>query len=142
MAPVQRAAGSAGEMNFGVTGVAAPKAASSSTARYSSTARLDFSGAAHWSPSMPRLAVRVCPDQAAVNGEAITADQPFRHASADDRLEHAAQQVALAEAAVPALREGRMIGNLPLQPKPAEPTIGEVQVHLFARRRSDRMPRQ
>ena len=31
IAPVQRAAGSAGEMNFGVTGVAAPKAASSNT---------------------------------------------------------------------------------------------------------------
>ena len=39
------AAGSAGEMNFGVTSVAAPNAASSSTAIYSSTARLDTSGA-------------------------------------------------------------------------------------------------
>ena len=43
--PVQRAAGSAGEMNFGVTSVAAPKAALSSTAKYSSIARLDISGA-------------------------------------------------------------------------------------------------
>ena len=41
---VQRAAGSAGEMNFGATGVAAPNAASSSTARYSWTARLAASG--------------------------------------------------------------------------------------------------
>ena len=46
-APVQRAAGSAGEMNFGSTGVAAPNAASSSTARYSRTARLDRLG---WQP--------------------------------------------------------------------------------------------
>src|SRR5215813_3619308 len=36
---VQRAAGSAGEMNLGVTSVAAPRAASSRTARYPSTAR-------------------------------------------------------------------------------------------------------
>jgi len=42
-APVQRAAGSAGERNFGVTSVAAPKAASSSAARYSSIARLAIS---------------------------------------------------------------------------------------------------
>jgi hypothetical protein len=44
---------SAGEMNFGVTSVAAPNAASSSTARYSSTARLDISDAKPWAPSTP-----------------------------------------------------------------------------------------
>lgn len=50
MAAVEREAGSAGEMNFGTTGVAAPKAASSSTARYSRTTRLVASGA---NPSLP-----------------------------------------------------------------------------------------
>src|SRR5215468_11959220 len=38
-AAVQRAAGPEGDTNFGVTSVAAPKAASSRTARYSSVAR-------------------------------------------------------------------------------------------------------
>ena len=50
-AAVQRAAGSVGEIDFGSTGVAPPKAASSRTARYSPTARLErrmeASGLAH-----------------------------------------------------------------------------------------------
>src|SRR3979490_1576768 len=52
-APVHRAAGSAGETNLGTTSVAAPKAASSSTARYSSTARPVASGDSPFSPSIP-----------------------------------------------------------------------------------------
>jgi len=52
--PVHREAGSAGEMSFGVTGVAAPKAASSSTARYSSMARLAASGGWPSSPGTQR----------------------------------------------------------------------------------------
>src|SRR3972149_5709890 len=44
MAPVHCAAGSDGEMNFGTTSVAAPKAASSSVARYSFTAWFAVAG--------------------------------------------------------------------------------------------------
>src|SRR3954471_23609833 len=46
-----RAAGSTGAKYFGVTGVAAPKAESSSTAKYSRTARRDRTGS---NPSAPR----------------------------------------------------------------------------------------
>ncbi len=42
------------------------------------------------------------------------------------------QQIALAEAAVPVLREGRVVGNSAVEPEPAEPAIGEVQMHLLA----------
>ena len=52
-APVQRAAGSAGDRYFGVTSVAAPKAAASRTARYSSMARLAISGGSPFDPSTP-----------------------------------------------------------------------------------------
>src|SRR6476661_6997333 len=44
MAPVHWAAGSDGETNFGVTSLAAPKAALSRVARYSFTARLAVPG--------------------------------------------------------------------------------------------------
>src|SRR5271169_3614941 len=49
-----RAAGSADETNFGTTGVAAPNAASSSTARYSRTAWFAASGACHSLPGTLR----------------------------------------------------------------------------------------
>jgi len=41
-------------------------------------------------------------------------------------------QVASAEAAVPVLGEGGMVGHPVDQIEPAEPTIGEVEVHLLA----------
>src|SRR5262245_54611086 len=44
---------SEGDTNFGVTSVAAPKAASSRTARYSSSARPAVSGGSPLSPSIP-----------------------------------------------------------------------------------------
>src|SRR5271163_2852838 len=47
-------AGSAGEINFGTTGVAAPNAASSRTARYSRTAWFAASGARHSLPGTLR----------------------------------------------------------------------------------------
>src|SRR3974377_1484628 len=53
MAPVHCAAGSDGETNFGVTSLAAPKAASSRVARYSLTARLAVSGSAGFFPFPP-----------------------------------------------------------------------------------------
>jgi len=55
MAPVHCAAGSDGETNFGVTSLAAPKAASSSVARYSFTARLAASGSRVLSQSLPGI---------------------------------------------------------------------------------------
>ena len=48
-------------------------------------------------------------DQTGINGEAFTADQALIDAPLQDRLEQAPQQIAVAEAAVPVLGEGRMI---------------------------------
>src|SRR3546814_5062737 len=49
-----------------------------------------------------------------------------------DLLEQLAEQIAVAEAAMPVLREGRVIGHSAVEPQPAEPTIREVQMHLLA----------
>jgi hypothetical protein len=48
------------------------------------------------------------------------------------RLEHLAQQIALAETAVPVLREGRVIRHRAIESKPAKPPAGEVQANLLA----------
>ena len=71
-------------------------------------------------------------DQAGVDGEGLAADQALGHAARDDRLEQLAQQVALTEAPVPVLGEGRVVRNLAVQPQAAEPAVGEVEVDLLA----------
>ena len=47
-------------------------------------------------------------------------------------LEQPAQHIALAKAAVAVLGESRVVGHLAVQPEPAEPTVGQVEVDLFA----------
>ncbi len=49
-----------------------------------------------------------------IDRKALAADQPRRHAAADNLLEDLAQDIALAETAVTVHREGRMVGNLVL----------------------------
>jgi hypothetical protein len=65
-------------------------------------------------------------------GQALAADEPFRDAAGDRRLEQLAEQIALAKATMPVLREGRVVGHRAVQTQPAEPAIGEVEVNLFA----------
>jgi hypothetical protein len=55
IAPVHWADGSEGDMNFGVTSLAAPNAASSRVARYSFTARLAVSGSLVFCHSEPGI---------------------------------------------------------------------------------------
>ena len=78
------------------------------------------------------LPVSIGLDHAGVDREAFAANQSLGHAALHGRLEHLAQQIALAEATVPVLREGRVVGHRAIEPEPAEPTVGEVQVNLFA----------
>lgn len=66
------------------------------------------------------LAIGIGLDQAGVDRKSLATDQPFRHAASNRRLEDLAQQIAVAEATVPVLREGGMVGHIPLQAKPAE----------------------
>jgi len=45
---------------------------------------------------------------------------------------HASCEV-LAETAVPVLGEGRMIRHMPVEPKPAKPSIGQIEVDFLAK---------
>ena len=75
------------------------------------------------------LAIREMPyvDAArAGDREAVALDQSRRKANAHHALEHQAQQIALAKAAMTVLREGRMIRDRVVQIEPAEPPIGQV----------------
>src|SRR5262249_7453957 len=54
------------------------------------------------------------------------------HAGTDHRLEHLAQDVAIAKPAVAINRERRMIGNLVVELEAADPTITEMEFDLFA----------
>ena len=87
-------------MNFGMTSLAAPKAASSRVARYSFTARLAGLGIIRHLPLWARygtLLVGIRRDQAGIDGKAFTADQPSRNANLNHPLEDLAEQVAVAE---------------------------------------------
>ena len=50
-------------------------------------------------------------DYAGIDGEAIAADQALVDTALQHRLEQPAQQVAVAKAAMPVLRESRVIGH-------------------------------
>ena len=78
------------------------------------------------------LLVRIGPDQAGINREALASDEPFVDAALDGGLEQLAQEIAVPEAAVPVLRERRVVWDRSLQAEPAEPAIGEVEVDLVA----------
>ena len=134
-APVHCAAGSDREMNFGVTGEAAPNAASSSVARYSRAARPAFvPDLLGFQSSLANraLLVGVGGDQAGIDREAIGANQALRHAASNDGLEQMPQEIALAKAAMPVLRKGRMIGDLAVESETAEPAIGEIEMNFLA----------
>jgi len=78
------------------------------------------------------LAVGLGADEARIDRKAIPADQPLGHAALHRRLEQLAQQIAVAEAAVPVLGEGRVVGNVAVETQSAKPAIGEIEVDLVA----------
>jgi hypothetical protein len=118
-------------MNFGLTSLAAPQAASSSVSRYSLTERrvaaVDF-----FRPFRGTLLVRVRPDQAGIGREALATDKPFSHAAPYCRLEQLAQEITIAEAAMSVLRESRVIRHIALETESAEPPIDQVQMRFLA----------
>ena len=118
---------------------------SSSASRYSRTARLVPAPLRHSGGLGARnttCATGVCLDDAGVDREAFASDQALAHASTQHALEHMAEGIALAEPAMPVLGEGRMIGHGVFEIESAEPPIGQVQLDLFAKPRSERMPKQ
>src|SRR5215469_17478697 len=78
------------------------------------------------------LPVRISPNHAGINRESFTADQPFGDAALYGRLEHLAQQIAVAETTVPVLRKSRMVRHRSVEPQPAKPSITEVQMDIIA----------
>ena len=79
------------------------------------------------------LLVRIRLDQAGIDGETLTTHQAFLDAAPDGRLEQFAQEITVTEAAMPVLREGRVVGHIALQPEPAEPAIGQVEMNFLAK---------
>ena len=77
-------------------------------------------------------AVDVGLDDAGIDREALAGDQPFLHAAAQDAFEDVAEGIALAEAAVPVLGEGRVVGDGVVEVETAEPAIRQVQADLLA----------
>ena len=64
--------------------------------------------------------MRVRHDNAGVDREGFASHDPFFHTARHHRLEQLAQEIALAETAVAVLGEGRMIGNVAVEPQSTE----------------------
>ena len=69
---------------------------------------------------------------ARIDREALSLDEAFVHARPHNRLEHLAQDVTVAKAAVTIDRERRVIRNLGLEVEATKPAIGKVELDLFA----------
>ena len=81
----------------------------------------------------PVLPIGVRLDQAGVDRKAVPTDQPLANAAPQHCFKQSPQEIALAEAAVAVLGEGRMIGHLTIKPKPTEPSIRQIEMDLFAK---------
>ena len=79
----------------------------------------------------PLLPIGVGLDQARINCESFTTDKPLLDAAAQDALEHATEEIALSEAAMPVLGERRVIRHHAIQTEPAEPPVGQIEVDLI-----------
>jgi hypothetical protein len=78
------------------------------------------------------LAVSVGFYQTGIDSKTFTADQTFGHATAHYSLEHVPQYIAVTEAAMTVLGEGRMVRHIAIETQPAEPSVGQVQMDLLA----------
>jgi hypothetical protein len=67
-----------------------------------------------------------------VDGKTFTTDQAPLDTALQHGLKQSAQQVAVAKAAMPVLREGRVIGHLASQAEAAEPAVRQFQVDFLA----------
>jgi hypothetical protein len=78
------------------------------------------------------ITARVTMHETAVNREAFAGNDASLTALLDHFLEQHAVNVAVAKAAIAVLGKGRMIRHGSFQPQPAEPAIGQVEMHLIA----------
>ena len=79
------------------------------------------------------LFVGIGSDEARVHRKPVAAHQALAQAAFHHGLEEVPQDVALPEPAMAVAREGGMVGNFAVQSQTAEPSIGEVEVHLLAK---------
>jgi hypothetical protein len=79
---------------------------------------------------------------AGVDSEAFAFDQAGRHASRNDTFKDVAKDITLPEPVQPVLREGRVVRDLVVEIKPAEPAIRQMQFNFLVSLRSDRRPKQ
>ena len=81
---------------------------------------------------MQALAVGLGTDKACIDSKAVTVDQPLRHAALHSGFGQLAQEIAVTDTAVAVLQKGGVVGHVALQPKPAKPTVCEIEMHLVA----------
>jgi hypothetical protein len=109
--------------------------------KYSFTARPARSGSTLFhSENRPAL-VGIGLDEACIHRKALTADQPSLDTGGNNALEHPTKNIVIAEAFVARTREHRVVRDLVLKAEPAEPTIGQVDLH-FATQRALRAHRE
>src|SRR6266852_6339925 len=76
------------------------------------------------------LLVGVRHNQARIDREPFTADQPGRNTCLNDTLEDLAENVALTKALMTGTRQHRMIRDLVLDAQAAEPAVRQVDLNL------------
>src|SRR6476660_8889760 len=109
-------------MNFGTVSLAAPQA-SSRVSRYSRTDRRVLATASQSTSSDPaeeRCFLASAAIRLASTAKAVPSTSPSAMQS-DHGLKQLAQQIAIAEVAMPILGEGRVGRHLPIEAEPAEP---------------------
>src|SRR5467141_4938857 len=77
-------------------------------------------------PGSRALLVGIGSNQAGIDSKGRPINHPFCHAASNHGLEQLAQQIAIAEAAMPILGEGRVVRHLTIEAEPAEPAVGEA----------------
>ena len=85
--------------------------------------RIEIFDLADASPSM-----RVRHDNSGVACESLASHDPFFHTARHDGLEQLTQEIALTKPAVAVLGEGRMIGNVAVEPQATEPLVSQIEV--------------
>src|ERR1700729_4003075 len=109
-------------------GVAPPNAASSKTDRYSATARLEVGSRSSILATLRRRCASAT-IMLASTAKASPSHNPFFHTARHDGLEELTQEIALTKPAVAVLGEGRMIGNVAVEPQSTEPPVRQIEGH-------------
>jgi hypothetical protein len=79
----------------------------------------------------PLLPIGIGFDQARIDRESFSTNQPLLDTATQYALEHATKEVALPEPAMPVLGERRVIRYRSIQTEPTEPPVGQVEVDLI-----------